>query len=97
VSALHQGPIGNKALHGNGNLAQKIRQGCRITDIIRGQIGANDLTADKIKTKVKLAPSLALHLDFVFVFQPLALTKDLQARAIHHQKNRPLTFRPPPH
>jgi hypothetical protein len=58
-------PIGNKALHGNGNLAQKIRKGCRITDIIRGQIGANDLTADKIKTNVKLVLSLPLDFDFV--------------------------------
>jgi hypothetical protein len=33
---------------------------------------------------VKLAPSLALGLDFVFVFQPLALAEDLEAGAVNH-------------
>ncbi len=73
------GTIGDKALHRTINLIQKISQGCGITDIVCGQIGANDLAADKIKTNVKLAPFLPFDFDFVLVFQPFALTKDLQA------------------
>jgi hypothetical protein len=85
--AIHQGTIGDKALHGTINLIEKIRQGCSVATIIRGQIGADDLTPDKIKTNVKLAPSLPFDFDFVLVFQPFALTKDLQARAIDHKMN----------
>ncbi|MFQ6186700.1 hypothetical protein ACLMJV_33300, partial [Sinorhizobium meliloti] len=42
-------------------------------DIIRGHIGTNNLTTDKIETKVQFAPSFAFGLGFVLVFQPLAL------------------------
>lgn len=68
-----------------------------ITNIIRGQFRADDFAADKIKAKVQLAPSLAFHFDFVFVFQPLALTEDLQPGAVDDQMNGPLTCRWPRH
>lgn len=61
------------------------RQGRRIDHIIRGQICADNFTADKIEAKVKLAPSSALGLCFVLAFQPLALTKYLQSRAVDPQ------------
>jgi hypothetical protein len=44
------------------NLVNKTRQGFRIADIIRGLLGANDVSADKIKTDVKLAHLLRLTL-----------------------------------
>ena len=69
--------LGNSAV----NLIEKIRQGCGVTDIIRGQFRADDFSTDKIETKVKLAPSLAFDFDFVLAFQPFALTEDLQACA----------------
>jgi len=40
------------------DLIQQARQGGRIANVFRGQIGADDLTADKIKTKVQLEPIL---------------------------------------
>ena len=59
-----------------------------VADVICGQIGTNDLTADKIEAEVKLAPSPARGSGFVFAFQPLALAEDLQSRAVDHQMDQ---------
>ncbi len=48
----------------------------------------NNLTTDKIETKVQFAPSFAFGLGFVLVFRPLALAEDLQAGAVDNQMDR---------
>ncbi|NZD54904.1 hypothetical protein H0Z56_34850 [Rhizobium leguminosarum] len=58
------------------------------TAALNGQIGTNNLTTDKIETKVQSAPSFAFSLGFVLVFQPLALAEDLQAGAVDNQMDR---------
>jgi hypothetical protein len=54
--------------------------------IVRGQIGADDLAADKIKTEVELAPTLTFRLVFMLLLQPF-LTR--QARAQHAAERAP--------
>ena len=56
---------------------------CRVADVIRGQIGADDLTADKIKAKVQLAPRAPLALGFMLLFTSFALAEHLQPGAVH--------------
>jgi hypothetical protein len=46
------GAIGNDAIDRAIYLIKKIRQGCRITDLICGQFVADDLTADQIEPEM---------------------------------------------
>lgn len=62
-------------------MAKKVRQGCGIANVICGQFGTNNLTADKIETKVKFALSFAPHFNLMSVLQPFALTEQLHAGA----------------
>lgn len=54
------GAIGNEQCDGAVDLIEKVRQGGRITDLIRGQIGADNLAADEIKPQVQFAPPLCV-------------------------------------
>lgn len=82
------GVIGSQFVDGTTDLVQNIWQNSRITNVIRSQIGANDLTADKIETAMKFAPSFACELDFVLFFQPFAGTESVSSRAVEHKVNR---------
>ncbi len=46
------GAIGNEAGNRVVDLVEKVRQGRRITDLIRGQLAANNLTAEQIKPEM---------------------------------------------
>jgi hypothetical protein len=67
---------------------------CRIANIILGQIRADDLATDKIKTAVELAPRALFALGFMLLDAPLAFTEDLQAGTVDNQMNPSLTVDP---
>jgi hypothetical protein len=69
--------IRKKLLNRPIDLIQQVRQGCWVANIIRGQIRADDLAADKIKTKVQLAPGPSFALSSMLFLKSFTLAKDL--------------------
>ena len=81
------------------DLIQKNWKRCRIAGIILGEIGASDLTTDKIKAEVEFVPRVPFALCFMLLLKPLydpagectaccregAPAKDLQSGAIDNQ------------
>ena len=75
-------------------LIQENWKRCRIANIILGQIGADDLATDKIKTEVELAPRAPFALGFMLFLKPVAFARDLQAGTVDNQVNPSLTVDP---
>ena len=75
-------------------MRQEIWQRCRIADVIGGEIRADDLSTDKIKTEVQLAPRAPFALGFMLLLKPFALAEDLQAGTVDNQMNPSLTVDP---
>tara|TARA_R110000737_G_scaffold237783_1_gene250098 strand:+ start:57 stop:545 length:489 start_codon:yes stop_codon:yes gene_type:complete len=73
---------GRKVVNWAIDLIQQAWQGGRVTNVVSGQFGANDLAADKVKTKVQLAPRAPFTLGFMLFFDPAALTKDLETGTV---------------
>jgi hypothetical protein len=81
-------PICEKLINGTINLIQQIWKCSRIANIIRGQIGTDDLAADKIKAEVQLAPTLSFGLVFMLLLKLFAHPKDLKPGAVNNQLHR---------
>jgi hypothetical protein len=60
-------------------LIQQARQGSGVANVIRGQIRADDLATNKIKTKTKLqlTPRAPFALGFMLLLQLFAFAEDL--------------------
>jgi hypothetical protein len=77
------------------DLIQDLWQRGRIADVVRGQIGADNLTADKIETKVQLAPRAPFALVFMLFLEPF-LTRQAHAQHAAERAPSPKIFRPVP-
>jgi hypothetical protein len=69
--------IRKKHLNRAVDLIQQALQRGLITNVISGQIRADDLATNKVKTKVQLAPRAPFALGFMIFLQPLAFGEDL--------------------
>ena len=67
---------GQKQVNWAVDLIQQARQGGRIANVVRSQIEADDLAADKIKTQVQFAPRTPFTLGLMRFLQPVAFAED---------------------
>lgn len=78
------GAVREKLIHRPANLIQKAGERRRITDIIQGEIRANDVARDEVQSQVQLAPTLAFCSRFMLFGEPF-LTRRAHA---HHAAER---------
>jgi hypothetical protein len=69
--------VRKKQVNSSVDLIQQAWQRGLITNVISGQIRADDLAAHKIKTKAQLAPGPSFALGFMLFLKPFTFAKDL--------------------
>ena len=88
------GSVCEEQINRTVDLIQETWQRRRIADIIFGEVRADDLATNKIKTEVELAPGAPFAFGFVFLLKLFALAEDLQACTVHHQMDPSLIVGP---
>ena len=85
--------IPNKHLDRASYLIEQAGKGSWVANVIRGQIGADDLATNKIKTKVQLAPRASFALGFMLFLKPF-LTRQAHAQRAAERAPSPKIFSP---